>query len=107
MRAPFILRFALAWAVLIGHYVAISVATIPGQAMSYRFDVHADTVKRWRARNDERRSLTPADAAARQRKNDMDGAFARGFLLAVAVVLLAIALYGLVKWVLRSVGVIW
>lgn len=58
--APWSLRWAFIWATLTGDVVSISYFS-----GTYRIDVHARKVRRWREQN-ERRNLKLAKAAAKE-----------------------------------------
>lgn len=54
MRAPFVLRAQVAWTVLTGRYISISVGDSYQRGTAYRVDVEPRSVSWWKARRERK-----------------------------------------------------
>lgn len=70
MRAPFVLRAQIAWTVLTGRYISISVGDSYNRGTAYRVDVEPRSVAWWKARR-ERKAIREAKRDAYEKAKEV------------------------------------
>jgi hypothetical protein len=70
VKAPFVLRAQVAWTVLTGRVLSISVATGRFETPQYRLELEPRSVERWRQRN-LRRAVAREKRAAYEKSKEV------------------------------------